>query len=372
MSVRIPPIIGWPGAVLGDPSKDYEKGPLDLAKTGTGEMYRHILRTMPHCYLEPCEARTTGGQELFQIQNKYGDWVEWLKTACGVEAFDRPIPRPNSVCMMYQNLSPLSETYNSEYSDSSILSSFESGAASQAMQEVMQFSGKTMDEIMSDSKNPMVKAFKEKQEEMKAQGGIMGMAAGMATKADQKIDFPMMWRSSGFEASYELSIRLYNPNANDDDSYGRWIVGPLAAILSFVLPRSEDLGTYKWPFLCKFFVPGQVRMDAGAVTNVSVVKGGDQNDIAWNFRPNLIDVRLTIRSLYSTMLMAKNDPPGDSPTIAKEVEELMLKRNTEKIGNQNAENVIPPKTAPADLSTPPDRAVPAATADAASAISSYT
>jgi hypothetical protein len=53
---------------------------------------------------------------------------------------------------------------------------------------------------------------------------------------------------------------------------------------------------------------------AGAITNVSVSKAGDQNQIAWNKRLSQVDIRIDFVNLYSSLVAGgKNDL--DRPTL---------------------------------------------------------
>lgn len=116
----------------------------------------------------------------------------------------------------------------------------------------------------------------------------------------QRIDFPQVWKGSAFAPSYDLTVRLYNPNAKNDEYHERFIVGPLVALLLLVLPRGGG-SSYTYPFLIKGICHGLFELNPGFIGSVSVVKGGDQMSISYNQRPSVIDVRLTMGGLYSVM-----------------------------------------------------------------------
>ena len=139
-----------------------------------------------------------------------------------------------------------------------------------------------------------------------------------------KIDFPDVWKSSDMSPSYSVNIRLYNPNPANVEWHDNRIVGPLSMLLLFVVPHSADGETYKWPYLCKFRMPGIVQEFAGYVKSISVVKGGDDNVISYLQRPVIVDVKLDLGILYSTML-DQADPssgPRDIPRLNDYIDEL--------------------------------------------------
>jgi len=72
-------------------------------------------------------------------------------------------------------------------------------------------------------------------------------------------------------------------------------------ILQYTLPRSTSRNFYEWPPLCTAYSPGMFSIKKGMVTDVSVEKGvGDS--IGFNQRPSIIDVTITISSVYSAVV----------------------------------------------------------------------
>jgi len=138
-------------------------------------------------------------------------------------------------------------------------------------------------------------------------GKLSGTAIGMLSKtlAGQRVDFPTLWKGSGFSPSYSITCRLYNPNPRSSVSTEKYIVGPIAALLCLCLPRTDDGTTYKWPYIHKINCTGLFDLKAAAITSVTVIKGGDQQQIAWNQRLGMVDVRIDFISLYASMLAGK-------------------------------------------------------------------
>jgi len=156
--------------------------------------------------------------------------------------------------------------------------------------------GETAGNILEGIKNTASSAIKSKAPGMSV---LSSMAAGC------RIDFPMVWKSSGFVPSYTMTVRLYNPNPADPKSTKKYIAGPLAAIMLLGIPLSKDGAAYSWPFIHRISSPGIYDLDPAFISNITVIKGGDQQQIAYNQRMGIVDVRIDFGSLYSSMLAAK-------------------------------------------------------------------
>jgi hypothetical protein len=73
------------------------------------------------------------------------------------------------------------------------------------------------------------------------------------------------------------------------------------------IPRTQDGNTYNWPFIHQFNCPGIFTLNPGMITNITVIKGGDSQQIAWNNRMGIVDVRLEIGSLFASMVAEEGD-----------------------------------------------------------------
>jgi hypothetical protein len=147
--------------------------------------------------------------------------------------------------------------------------------------------------------------FANNMESKKGITGVLGGGANLVNKmlAGHRVDFPQVWRNSGFSPSYTATVRLYNPNPGSKLSTEKYIVGPLAALLTLALPRSESGNTYNWPFFHKIRATGIYNLDPAVITNMTVIKGGDQQQIAYNQKLGIVDVRLDFSSLYNSILV---------------------------------------------------------------------
>ena len=157
--------------------------------------------------------------------------------------------------------------------------------------QVGQFSGDTFNKITG--------AFGEKGKQMGR--SMVNTMKAIATGA--RVDFPQVWKNSSYTPSYTMTIRLYNPNPADPVSTQKYIVGPIAALVALGVPKvAEDATTYKWPLLCKVRSPGIYHLNAAYINSIAVIKGGDQQSIAYNQNLAMCDVRIDFGSLYNSIL----------------------------------------------------------------------
>lgn len=151
--------------------------------------------------------------------------------------------------------------------------------------------------------------------------------------AGARIDFPQLWKTSSYSPSYTMTIRLYNPDPTNDQATDRFIVGPIAALLSLAAPISEDGGTYQWPFIHRIRSIGIYDLDPAYISSVSIVKGGDQQNIAYNQRLGVVDVRIDFGSLYNSMVTGVKDIASGRPTVKKYIDVMKEKRViTDRLG----------------------------------------
>jgi hypothetical protein len=70
------------------------------------------------------------------------------------------------------------------------------------------------------------------------------------------------------------------------------------------IPISTDTNgsTYNFPFLHNIKCPGIYHLNPCYISNIAVIKGGDQQQIAYNQQMGIVDVRIDFGSLFNSML----------------------------------------------------------------------
>lgn len=157
----------------------------------------------------------------------------------------------------------------------------------------------------------------------KSTGSNAAVAGGGQMLLGSKTDFPSIWKSSSWNPSYNFKCVLINPFPNDDASYIKYIVEPLAKLLAFMCPISDSAWTFSFPLMCKVFSPGLFGLEAAYIKSITVTKGGPNNDISFYQRPNVVELDISFDSVYNTMI-ARNSTNAneDRPTLDRYLNDL--------------------------------------------------
>jgi len=142
-----------------------------------------------------------------------------------------------------------------------------------------------------------------------------------------RVDFPQVWKNSSYSPTLSCSIRLYNPNPASDAYTKKYIIGPLAAILALTLPISEEQSFYKWPLFCKVDCKGMFNIPLGAISNITIAKGGDGGSFGFNQRSSIVDVKMDFINLHSVLFQSS---VGESsrPTLKSYLDNFLTKKET--------------------------------------------
>lgn len=169
-------------------------------------------------------------------------------------------------------------------------------------------------------------------------GKTIGTGVNLVNRlmAGSRIDFPMVWKSSGFQPSYSMTIRLYNPFPQDPKYTKKYIIGPVTALMLLGVPRANDASTYTWPFLHRIECPGIFELNPGFISNITVIKGGDQQQISFQQRLGIVDVRIDIGSLYSSILAGSRRVTANRPTVAQYAK---IMEGGKKVESRKADNI---------------------------------
>jgi hypothetical protein len=301
-----------------------------------------LINSMPVMEITPCIPNFESGLTLFRVNDAWNKYNRILNNL-GYSLSSEPI----RLAFIADNFP--TDTFSNEYGET-FLQKF-TDVASQGMQQLAQMTG--ADTGIEAIKN-LGTSFENIGEGMGGTlGGIASAGGAGALKLGQalgnlqanlgkqskfmqgslntlnklvaghRVDFPQIWRNSGFTPSYTATIRLYNPNPGSPKATAQHIIGPLAVILCLAIPRSDDGKTFNWPFFHKIESKGIYNLNPSVITNITVVKGGDQQQISFNQKLAMVDVRIDFTSLYGTMILEENKTMNNSrPTVRNYLENL--------------------------------------------------
>ncbi len=298
-----------------------------------------IINSMPVLEIIPCKPRFQSGLNLFAVEDAREDYLKIL----GNHGYATDVPIK---CAFLADNFP-TDSFTNEYGET-FLQKF-TDVASQGMSQLAQMTGagsgtEAMQNIggafsqLGEDVGGMMggalsgfggmaagagKGIQNLINKMKSGGasGLSKMLGGGAQLINQmvaghRVDFPQVWRNSGFTPSYTATVRLYNPNPASQASTEQYIIGPLAVLLCLAVPRSNDGKTYNWPFFHKVKATGIYDLEPAVITNITIIKGGDQQQIAYNQNLGIVDVRLDFASLYGSMIVEEGvNTFSNRPTV---------------------------------------------------------
>ena len=318
-NITLPSILGLP--------------PLDL-DVHTNQM---ILNSMPTAEIFPSKAEFSGGYDLFRLRDAMNDYKTLLN------GYKYNISG-DSIKVAFLADSFPTDTFSNEYGENFLQKLTD--VASEGVSGLNQMMGTTSGtEAMREIIGRMNKAGGL----FKTAGGILGDVGDYGSKladvlapkgsgrqrllnaanelaAGGRIDFPNLWKSSSYQPSYTMTVRLYNPDPRSDSLTKQYIIGPIAALMLMGIPLTRTGGTYSWPFLHRVVSTGIYNLDPAFIQSVTVIKGGDQQQISYGQRLGIVDVRIDFGSLYNTMVAGTNVTAG-RPTLAKYLKALEPKRS---------------------------------------------
>ena len=319
----LPKYLGHPGYVF---------DPVEMNTSGIS-FETKIDQSLQVAYLHPLNTEITGDLNVYRGVDGWDEYLEYLAVnSVGVPADIAKSKRIAAVCSVN---TPMAESYTNEYGQSQLLSALTS-RTSGGFDEISFMSGGlnanklegegglvgTLGKAWGWTGDTVAGAAKWISETTKLGNAqsIQQDVAEMVKNPGSKLDIPSMWKGSACSVSYELSIRLNCFNSRNDKLYGTCILAPLVALLQFVTPRSSNGKFYTWPFLLELSIPGSVYLPLAYCSNMTVLKGGDVNDISWCGRPNMIDVRMSINSVYGVTVNSKDGTyAGDRPSIMQQL-----------------------------------------------------
>lgn len=133
----------------------------------------------------------------------------------------------------------------------------------------------------------------------KLSNGFLTVASG------GKMIFPEIWQDSKFSRSYDISIKLSTPEA-DNFSWFMNIAVPLIHLICLVAPRQLGANGYQSPFLVRGYYKGFFNCDMGIITQMNIQKG-DKGKWTTNGLPTVVDVNFSLEDLYQIMTITQDD-----------------------------------------------------------------
>ena len=291
-------------------------------------------------FIQPGVSAVAEGLSLFTIDTKEG----WKKYVDLLEKVNfRPTTTQNDthkISIVCQAESYPTDSFQNEYGESFLNQMVNLGAngigdlaqimgktkGSEVIEEFTKMTGKlgkaaggisgAMVGALSGLIEKFAKGAETWGETNKKEGGLLGVLAQTANAllAGGKVDFPHIWKGSSYSPTFSCTVKLYNPNPASDKSINDYIIAPLAALLTLALPQAPKPNMYNYPFFCKVECKGLFKINAGGISNITIVKGGDAGLIGFNQIVSMVDVKIDFVNLHSSMILS-TDNTEERPTL---------------------------------------------------------
>lgn len=144
-------------------------------------------------------------------------------------------------------------------------------------------------------------------------GNIAGSAASMILQGKQ-ISLPKIWRQSDYNPSITFNVKLISPYG-DPESIKNFIIAPLIYILLLAAPESTDGLTYGLYQPVKIKSYGITNINLGAITSISLRRGGRESAYNVFKQPLQIDVGLTCIPLSGGFAYMAENGPSDTASM---------------------------------------------------------
>mgnify|MGYP000555655586 CR=1 FL=1 len=291
-----------------------------------------MFNSMPIIRISPHLPRTSTGLTLFTLESAQDEYNKILNNLG--YSLDAPL---EPIRLVFNADTLPVDTFTNDYTETFLQRMTD--VASQGMSQIMQIAGA---KTFTEGVRKIGEGTAEKGEELGGTvGGFMKTAGETAAEiakelemmkgrlgagaegdrslasqaintidkmmAGHRIDFPKIWGNSAYAANFSVNVRLFNPRPGNLKYTQQYLIGPLAVILALALPRSDDGYSYQWPFFHKIEAPGFLNLTPAAITNVTVTKGGDAQQLAFSKTLGLIDVRIDFTTIYESMLLESED-----------------------------------------------------------------
>jgi hypothetical protein len=119
-----------------------------------------------------------------------------------------------------------------------------------------------------------------------------------------KVMYPNLWADSSYSKNVNFNFNFVSPYG-DPLSIFQYVYVPFFSLLAFVLPRQAAENGYVSPLFVRADVPGLITSDLALITDLTWIKGGDNNLWTKDKLPRAISGSFTVTDLFPYLSMVK-------------------------------------------------------------------
>lgn len=192
----------------------------------------------------------------------------------------------------------------------------------------------------SKQNEALVKAYKTVNSKVEEVGGQYGKAMVNLLTTGRQISLPQIWKGVTYAPSLSLNIRLVSPYGAPR-SIQKHVLEPLLYLLILSSPKTNDGITYGGNTPLKIRAYGVADINLGAISSISIKRGGSDVTFNKHGQPLFVDVTLNIVNLLPGFACLEDDK-HIKPTMvgAMQNEHYGYKSMTSDFGFCSLDNII--------------------------------
>lgn len=199
-----------------------------------------------------------------------------------------------------------SETFNNQTKESQVAGMFQSGSDLMKEFQFLFDAGAIDVSSLNENKAQVVQGMKNANDKLGGSykaffGRLINGATAILSGAN--LVFPEIWSNSNFSRSYNINMKLTTPYGNRESIFLDIIV-PMLFWVALAAPRQNTPNAFVSPPLVRCHVPGLFSIDMGMIDNLTINKGGDGSAWSVDGFPLEVDLSISIRDLYSSLMVS--------------------------------------------------------------------
>ena len=232
-------------------------------------------------------------------------WGNMLSSNSGV--FQK-LQQYNELDILCTNDSTMTETFSNGFGDSAVddlsnlLTRSGIGTLIKGVQAATTYNSNAMQGLLGAAAN------------VGNESAVESWAKAISAKAlNIKIALPKQWVDSQYDNTLQLMIKLVSPNGHPT-AIAKNILEPLFMLTTAAAPITYDGIIMGYPMLWQIKTQGLMDIKLGAITAMTITRGGTETQFNNYGQPLNVDVRLTISPLadyYVTPISPNSSPVGN-------------------------------------------------------------
>lgn len=234
------------------------------------------------------------------------NWADYNKDVQFNSMFQDVMGMDGGVSFVFDPTGSVSDTISNSTTDSQFAGMFsEYSSKAREMEFILGYSGSSAYNVVNSSD------FTEEATNSLKSGGMLGIENVVDrigtwiknTAHGMNIRFPEIWADSTNQRSYDVEMHFIAPYCTDFCKW-RYVLVPFFHTFALAAPKSNtNSSQYSAPFIIRAFSVGYFNVELGIVESLTWKRFGEGDMISSSGIPTQIDVTMSFKDLYHTLMM---------------------------------------------------------------------